>query len=169
MSLLNNITEEVFSAIVKLSFSKAEVIKAAGLNPVGANYRAFDILVQKWNVDTSHFSGQSHLKGKTHNWSPKIALKDILVKDSTYQSNKLRKRLIEEKVLEERCNRCYNTSWMGNKIPLELEHINGNKFDNRLKNLELLCPNCHAQTSTYRGKNMKKARIDQLAESSHLK
>ena len=161
MSLLNNISEKDFRNAVESSCSKAEVIKKAGLNPAGANYRAFDILIQKGNIDTSHFTGQAHLKGKNHNWAPKSDLKDILVKDSTYQSNKLRKRLINEKVLDERCNRCYNTSWMGTKMPLELEHMNGDKFDNRLENLELLCPNCHAQTSTYRGKNMKKARLDQ--------
>ena len=163
MSLLYNINEESFRSIVVSSCSKAEVIRKTGFNPAGANYKAFDILVEKWNIDTSHFSGQAHLKGKTHGWSVKFSLKDILVKDSTYQSNKLRKRLIEEKILEEKCNRCYNTSWMGTKIPLELEHMNGDKFDNRLENLELLCPNCHALTPTYRGKNIKtkKARIDQ--------
>jgi predicted HNH restriction endonuclease len=52
---------------------------------------------------------------------------------------------------------CNNTEWNGQPIPLELEHKNGNNQDNSLNNLCLLCPNCHAQTSTYRGKNKSKA------------
>ena len=47
-------------------------------------------------------------------------------------------------------------TWMGEPIPLELEHINGNHLDNRLENLTILCPNCHALTPTYRGKNIKR-------------
>ena len=49
---------------------------------------------------------------------------------------------------------CNNTEWMGKPIPLELHHINGNKFDNRIENLQILCPNCHSFTDNYRAKNM---------------
>lgn len=52
----------------------------------------------------------------------------------------------------------------GKNIPLELEHKNGNHFDNRIENLEILCPNCHAQTDTYCGKNIKKIKHIPLAE-----
>lgn len=51
------------------------------------------------------------------------------------------------------CNKCKNTTWNNQSIPLELEHKNGNSDDNSLENVELLCPNCHAQTSTYKAKN----------------
>lgn len=50
---------------------------------------------------------------------------------------------------------CGNTEWLDKHIPLELHHINGNHKDNRLSNLQLLCPNCHALTDNYRGKNIK--------------
>lgn len=156
MSLLKNITEENFKQFVLESFSKAEVIKKCGLKPAGSNYSAFDQLIKKWNVDDSHFAGQSHLKGKSHDWNnTKIELKDILVEYSTYNSNRLRKRLLSENILSHKCSNCELEEWLGNKIPLELEHKNGNKFDHRLENLELRCPNCHALTSTYRGKNKK--------------
>lgn len=87
----------------------------------------------------------------------KIPLDEILVYPSTYQSNKLRIRLIKEKVFEPYCFVCERDTWLGNPIPLELDHINGDNSDNRLQNLRFLCPNCHAQTQNYRGKNHGKA------------
>lgn len=51
------------------------------------------------------------------------------------------------------CNKCKTKEWNGLPIPLELEHIDGNSLNNDLDNLKLLCPNCHAQTPTYKGAN----------------
>lgn len=83
-----------------------------------------------------------------------IPLEEILVENSTYQSNKLRKRLLKAGIKLPCCEMCNRTEWMGSPIPLELDHINGNKHDNRLFNLRVICPNCHATTETYRGKNI---------------
>jgi len=69
------------------------------------------------------------------------------------QSDKLKIRLIKEGYLEEKCYNCGRTEWEEEVIPLQLNHINGNSDDNSLSNLELLCPNCHAQTADYRLKN----------------
>ena len=86
--------------------------------------------------------------------SDKLPLNDILMgKYPQYQSNKLRIRLLEEKVFEHKCQNCNNTEWLGELIPLELEHINGVSSDHRIENLQMLCPNCHALTPTYRGRN----------------
>lgn len=79
----------------------------------------------------------------------------ILTKDSTYQPYKLLKRLIKEGKKERKCECCGNTKWMDQEIPLELHHINGDRTDNRLENLQVLCPNCHAFTDNYRGKKNK--------------
>lgn len=68
-------------------------------------------------------------------------------------SHKIKIRLIEDGYKEEVCENCGETEWMNKPIPLELHHINGDRFDNRLENLQILCPNCHAQTSNYSGKN----------------
>lgn len=84
------------------------------------------------------------------------SLQEILVENSTFQSNKLRKRLIKLDVKERRCEKCGLSEWLDQPISLELDHINGIKTDNRLENLRIICPNCHAQTTTYRGKNIKK-------------
>ena len=74
-----------------------------------------------------------------------------------YQTNKIRQRLFEEGIKEEKCEICGLTEWLGNKIPLELDHIDGNRYNHSIENLRIICPNCHAQTDNYCGKN--KARV----------
>lgn len=81
-------------------------------------------------------------------------LEEILVQNSTYQSNKLRLRLLQMGIKTHQCEMCLRVEWFGSPIPLELDHINGDKHDNRLFNLRVICPNCHATTDTYRGKNI---------------
>lgn len=68
----------------------------------------------------------------------------------------LKRRLIDEKYLEDRCAICTITEWCDKKLSLHIDHINGIKTDNRITNLRLLCPNCHSQTSTYGGRNRRK-------------
>jgi len=93
-------------------------------------------------------------------------LRDILEgKHPEYQSNKLRIRLIEEGIKEHKCEKCNNTKWLGFLIPLELNHKDGNKRNHELKNIELLCPNCHTLTPNYRGKNTKTYRGVKLIKS----
>lgn len=84
-------------------------------------------------------------------------MQEILKEDSIYQSYKLAKRLIKEGIKESKCECCNLSKWQNKPIPLELHHINGIHSDNRLENLQLLCPNCHALTDSYRGKNIKKS------------
>jgi 5-methylcytosine-specific restriction endonuclease McrA len=74
-------------------------------------------------------------------------LEKILVRGSTYRGNsKLRVRLIEAGLLAPECAECGLTTWRGEPLPLHLDHINGDHTDNRLENLRILCPNCHAIT-----------------------
>lgn len=112
---------------------------------------------KKYAIKYGCFKKNPSGKGVSRNReSASIPLQDILEgKHPQYQSNKLRLRLLKAQVFEHICNKCKNTEWLGNPIPLELEHIDGNSCNHRLENLELLCPNCHATTSTYRGKNKK--------------
>jgi len=79
-------------------------------------------------------------------------IQDYLTNKVPMQSDKLKVRLLNEGVLENKCHICKNKGWQGKKIPLELDHIDGDHGNNRVKNLRLVCPNCHAQTSTYRVK-----------------
>jgi Zn finger protein HypA/HybF involved in hydrogenase expression len=147
-------TVEEFKSAVEGSFSIAQALVKLGLAPKGGNYRVFKKFEKLYNVDTSHFTGQGHLKGKTHNFNT-VPLSEILVKNYEYSSNKLRKRLIIEGIKEHRCECCGLNEWLGESIPLELDHIDGDHYNNMLENLKILCPNCHAKTPTYRGKNKK--------------
>lgn len=74
----------------------------------------------------------------------------------TYQTYKLSKRLIKEGIKEHKCEHCGLSEWNGLPIPLELHHIDGNRFNHKLENLMFVCPNCHAQTESFRSKNIKK-------------
>lgn len=111
--------------------------------------------IKRNNIDISHFTGQGYLKGKTPpNAKLKYPIEDYLSNRRPIHSSSLKKKLIKENLLKEECSECKRTEWLGDKIPIELDHINGNPKDNSLSNLRILCPNCHAQTDNYCGKNI---------------
>ena len=148
-------TEDQLRAAVKSNISLRQVLLSLGVAPQGGNYEVLRKAIKHFGLDTSHFLGQAANKGKT--FTPKRPLEVYLSNEYPIQSNKLRIRLLKEKMFEHKCYSCCLTEWMNKPIPLELEHINGDNKDNSLNNLTLLCPNCHAQTSTYRGRNKSKA------------
>jgi DNA-binding CsgD family transcriptional regulator len=80
-------------------------------------------------------------------------ISELLVAGTYRGRNNLKLRLIKEGLKQERCERCDLTAWLGEPLSLALHHINGDRLDHRLENLELLCPNCHSQTDTYSGRN----------------
>lgn len=149
-------TDQQFIQAVKSSLSYAEVIRKLGLKPAGSNYDTVKRKIQELNLDISHMTNQGWNTGKRFRIIKLIQpLQEILVKNSTFiNSNSLRKRLLKEKIKEHKCECCNNSLWLNQKIPLELHHINGDKHDNHIENLQLLCPNCHALTDNYRGRNI---------------
>lgn len=91
---------------------------------------------------------------RTEDCGIKIPLESILNGEHPdYQTFKLHNRLLSEGIKEHRCECCGNTEWNGKPIPLQLDHIDGDSHNHVLSNLRMLCPNCHAQTDTYCGKN----------------
>jgi len=142
-----------FIEIVANSISLAQVIRKCGLVPAGGNYRSTKERIKKLKLDTSHFTGQAHNKGKK--LGPKQPIESYLQNNVKTSSNHLKNRLIREEYFEHKCYKCNLTTWNDLPIPIELEHIDGNHMNNNLSNLTILCPNCHAQTDTYRGKNIK--------------
>lgn len=85
-----------------------------------------------------------------------MSLIEYLDQSVDIQSNKVRKKLLQEGYKDYQCERCGLSEWLGQPIPLELHHIDGDKNNNTLENFQLLCPNCHAFTDSYRGKNITK-------------
>lgn len=79
--------------------------------------------------------------------------KDVFKESSRYSNLSVRKRILSQNILNYECEICGISSWNGQPLTLELDHINGKNNDHRIDNLRFLCPNCHSQTETYRGRN----------------
>ena len=147
-----NYTQEQFIEAVKNSYSYSGVCRILGIFPKGGNLKTVKNKIQQLELDASHFTGQRWNKGKTSEDHPSIKKKDIseiLVENSGWASGNIRQRLIKEGLKEAKCECCGRTEWFGIPIPLELHHINEIHTDNRLENLLILCPNCHAMTDSH--------------------
>ena len=139
---------------VEQSNSVAGVLRRLGYEPSGGMHRFISAHMRRLELDTSHFTGQSWAKGRQLSTGfTARPLDEILVANSTYSSGNLRRRLIREGLKESRCEICGLDSWRGEPVPLALDHVNGDPTDNRLENLRILCPNCHALTETWCGRN----------------
>lgn len=145
-------TDEQLTEAVANSTSYRQVLILLGVAGKGGNYAGVKKRITNLAIDISHFVGQAHRK---NNHQPKRDIGLYLNNTIAIQSNRLKRKLFYENIKARRCESCDNEWWMGKPIPLELDHINGDSNDNRLENLRVLCPNCHANTDTYRGKNIK--------------
>lgn len=146
------VTDEQIICASKCSKSAAEAASHLGIK-----YNTYKVHAERLGVFVTNQSGKGIKKPITD--SRKINLNEILSGNHPhYQSNKLRKRLIAEGIKEHKCECCGESKWRGQNIPLELDHIDGDCYNHKLENLKMLCPNCHAQTDTYRGKNKSKSK-----------
>ncbi len=151
---LSDCSDAEIAEAVRASRSLAEAMRRLGLRP-GSNRTRLKQRIDELGIDTSHLLGRGWRKGAQGPVVPATPLSQLLVQGRliTY-TNQLKWRLILEGLKPRRCEICGLTTWNGRPIPLELDHINGRRDDNRLENLRVVCPNCHAQTPTYRGRNM---------------
>lgn len=151
VSKINSATKEELERLVKESITLSQVLRALGYHEKGgAPWTNLKKRLEELGIDTSHFKGRAHGTSQTK----KYELSEILCKDSSYNNNNsLKKRLLKEGLKENKCEICGITEWLGNPISLQLHHINGVNNDNRLENLQLLCPNCHSQTDNFAGRN----------------
>ena len=76
----------------------------------------------------------------------------MFCKNSTVATKHLRKYIIQNHLLEYKCSFCGIDTWNKEKLTLDLDHIDGDIYNNELSNLRFLCPNCHSQTKTYKSK-----------------
>lgn len=154
--------QEFLEQEIRNCYSYADFCRLMDLVPQGANYTKVKLLIKKYNLDISHFKNEPWNKGKCYRQGYQ-KLEDVLVENSpATNTNSLKKRLWRAGLKEQKCEVC------GCEEHLEMHHINGNPTDNRLENLQILCPNCHANTENFRGKNIVAGRRHKKPEELFL-
>lgn len=152
-SVIWSIDNTEFSSLVKNSNTIGDVLKFFNLSNKGGNSNTVKRRIAEEGIDSSHIVlGKSSNKGRTFS-REKTPIEKVCVENSTFNKTHLKKRLIKENILENKCTKCgLLPIWNNQKLVLQLEHKNGISNDHRLENLCLLCPNCHSQTPNFAGK-----------------
>ena len=157
---LQSYTKEWLEELCKDSFSYAEVLKKAGRKPAGGSQATLKKKIEEFEIDISHFKGQGWNKGLTKDTDSRImsmekySLDEVFIKESPVTQKVLRGYIERHNIIPYQCQNCgCDGTWQGGKISLEVDHIDGDNHNNEILNLRYLCPNCHALTETYRGKN----------------
>ena len=152
-------SKEWLEELCKDSYSYAEVLVKAGRSPNGGGAVAtLKKKIEEYQIDISHFTGQRWQKSPHQKDNvvsrEQYQIEEIFIKNSPVTQKVLRGYVERHKLLTYTCQYCgCDGNWQNGIISLEIDHINGDNKDNRLENLRYLCPNCHALTETYRGKN----------------
>lgn len=164
MSTLRKYDKNWLEELCASSYSLAEVLQKAGRKQGGGSQETLKKKIKEFGIDTSHFTGQLWNKGKTKETDSRISgvekytLDEVFVKNSTISWKVTRGYIERHKVIPYECKICKcDGHWQNGKIALELHHEDGDNTNNELSNLSYLCPNCHALTENYRGKNKKYA------------
>ena len=156
MSRKRKWTENQLKEAVKKSRSYRQVLHCLGLKEAGGNYAQVKKYIKEYNLDIKHFKGRGWNKGLKGIGKPILLLAKILIRNSNFQSYKLKRRLFAVGLKQPYCEECgWDKKASDGRLPLELDHINGDSQDNRLENLRILCPNCHSLKPNYRGRNRK--------------
>jgi 5-methylcytosine-specific restriction endonuclease McrA len=144
-SKFDEITKEKLQLVVSESTCQSEVLAKLGFaNSSPNNYKKLRMLFDKFEITPTFRKRKAN----------ELSLDAILITGSTYNRQRLVARLVSAGLITYSCDTCGGDgTWQGAPITLELDHINGISNDNRLDNLRLLCPNCHSQTETFRGRN----------------
>lgn len=152
-------TKEILLDAVQHSYTVSEVLRRVGAPLTGTLHKHIKKRIAFFEIDTSHFRGVSSdiRPSGGRNIKP---WEDILVLHTANQkkgrTSHLRRALIESGVPHV-CLECGSPpSWRGKNLRLEIDHVNGNNWDDTRGNLRFLCPNCHSQTETYGYRPQKK-------------
>jgi hypothetical protein len=151
--------DELWNVVLNSSVLSA-ALKHFGMDPSSGNYRILKERLRIENIDYTHIPlGLSCNKDRPPRHKTKQpTLDEVLVEHSTYSRKSLKNRLLKEGLLIEKCYECgIGPEWNGKLLSLQIDHINGISDDNRIENLRILCPNCHAQTITFGSKRLKKS------------
>jgi hypothetical protein len=139
--------KNVLEQVVKESNSYSNVVRKVGLNVRNyGNRQTIKRYIEKYDLSITHFGNYAYNRKVT-----KIELSEILVEKSTYTNTaKLKEKLYKAGLKIRQCELCpQGEEWMGKRMSLILDHINGNNKDNRIENLRIVCPNCNATLDTH--------------------
>ena len=148
-------SKELLKEAAAQSESIAGVLHHLQLRQAGGNQTHIARRLKEYEVNTSHFTGCGHNRGKTA--STKKTARDILVvsPEGSFRPKQFHlHRAMLECDVQEVCQLCgVETNWNGAKLVLHIDHVDGNWLNNTLSHLRFLCPNCHSQTDTFGTKN----------------
>lgn len=153
-------SKQEFAEIIKRSQSYAEACTLMNIKPHNSTWMTLQRRCERENIDDSHIRKNA---GKIKRCNPvnKRPIEYYLQQGTVLKSG-MRDRLIKEGYLKNICYICgLSNEWNNQPLTLQLDHIDGDKFNNVIENLRLLCPNCHTQTPTFGSKN---ARVYSNAE-----
>ena len=154
------LSKSEFESLIKSSHNIKEVLFKLKLTTIGNSW-AYSLVKKRMSelgLNGGDFIGKSALIHAVY--KNKRRDEEIFIENSSVQRPIVRKKIIDENLLEYKCACCGISTWQGKDLSLELDHINGINNDHRLENLRFLCPNCHSQTETYGSKNLNKTFIN---------
>ncbi|MFF7375732.1 HNH endonuclease signature motif containing protein [Streptomyces massasporeus] len=148
-------TKDVLERAVAASTNVCEVLRHLGLEVVGGHHTHISRKIRAYGIDTSHFQVQG--RGKSRRRPRSLLVEQPSDSARRIASSRLKRAMLGQGV-EERCALCgVEALWLGDPLPLEVDHIDSNWRNNRIDNLRLLCPNCHSTTDSYRGRGKGRA------------
>ncbi|MFI9750178.1 HNH endonuclease signature motif containing protein [Streptomyces collinus] len=154
-------TRKVLEVAVSASTSMNDVLRYIGLELVGGHHTHISRRIKAYGIDTSHFVPVVRTEKMRNNQRRRTA-EEILIEDTSKHPRRVPsarlKRAMRELGVEERCAMCgMEAVWLGEPLPLEVDHVDGNWRNNRVENVRFLCPNCHSTTDSYRGRGRRRA------------
>ena len=146
----NKYTKELLEKAIAANKSMAGVMRYFGVRQSGGLHYHLLLRAREWNIDMSHFVGPAGGFKENQSKIETKPLNDVCVEHSSYSRCHLKRRLIGSGKLKNECNICGQIpEWRGKRLAMVMDHINGERDDNRIENLRLLCPNCNSQQNTF--------------------
>lgn len=155
---------EALKEVVANSITQTEVLKKLGLSLRSGNHQTLLNYIVLYNIDISHFEGKQVAYKKLREYKEKIYLsnENYFVTGVVRKNQSSKNRILKNNLKEHKCAQCgIGDIWNNKPLVLQLDHINGDRLDNRLENLQFLCPNCHSQTETF-GNNKRTNEIQKI-------